>query len=246
MAPRRARRLPVRIGPFRGRGVGRSFCLSGGRSRLRRRGECTRSGCRIAEQESPNHCQVLRVAVSVRCRFSRCCAPEHDRTVAVYLADFFPLETARELIHNYSQRPDCHQNPPSRQRMMRTCDISRFRPRSLLRRVSFSDAAAQQPPTRGIVNITGQLYRAQNNNHYTVFLVTPEGIIMSDPINRDFARWLKGGVRVRVSRCRFATCSTRIATGITPPAASSLPTRPSSSGTGTCWPLWRRLRAIRR
>ena len=49
----------------------------------------------------------------------------------------------------------------------------------------------QQPPTRAIVNITGQLYRVQNNNHYTVFLVTPEGIIMSDPINRDFARWLK-------------------------------------------------------
>jgi glyoxylase-like metal-dependent hydrolase (beta-lactamase superfamily II) len=55
-----------------------------------------------------------------------------------------------------------------------------------------SSAEAQQPPARGIVNITGQLYRAQNNNHYTVFLVTPEGIIMSDPINRDFARWLKG------------------------------------------------------
>jgi glyoxylase-like metal-dependent hydrolase (beta-lactamase superfamily II) len=54
-----------------------------------------------------------------------------------------------------------------------------------------SAAAAQQPPTRGIVNVTGQLYRAQNNNHYTVFLVTPDGIIMSDPINRDFARWLK-------------------------------------------------------
>jgi glyoxylase-like metal-dependent hydrolase (beta-lactamase superfamily II) len=52
-------------------------------------------------------------------------------------------------------------------------------------------AEAQQPPARGIVNVTGQLYRAQNNNHYTVFLVTPDGIIMSDPINRDFARWLK-------------------------------------------------------
>ena len=52
-------------------------------------------------------------------------------------------------------------------------------------------AAAQQQPARNIVNVTGQLYRAQNNNHYTVFLVTPEGIIMSDPINRDFSRWLK-------------------------------------------------------
>jgi glyoxylase-like metal-dependent hydrolase (beta-lactamase superfamily II) len=54
-----------------------------------------------------------------------------------------------------------------------------------------SAAAAQQPATRAIVNVTSQLYRAQNNNHYTVFLVTPDGIIMSDPINRDFSRWLK-------------------------------------------------------
>lgn len=57
--------------------------------------------------------------------------------------------------------------------------------------------AQQQQPTRGIVNITGQLYRAQNDNHYTVFLVTPEGIIMSDPINRDFGRWLKGEIASR-------------------------------------------------
>jgi glyoxylase-like metal-dependent hydrolase (beta-lactamase superfamily II) len=54
-----------------------------------------------------------------------------------------------------------------------------------------AQAQAAQQPQRGITNITGQLYRAQNNNHYTVFLVTPEGIIMSDPINRDFARYLK-------------------------------------------------------
>ena len=58
-------------------------------------------------------------------------------------------------------------------------------------------AAAQQPPTRSIVNITGQLYRAQNDNHYTVFLVTPEGIILSDPINRDFSPWLKGEIATR-------------------------------------------------
>jgi glyoxylase-like metal-dependent hydrolase (beta-lactamase superfamily II) len=55
---------------------------------------------------------------------------------------------------------------------------------------------AQQTP-RGIVNITGQLYRAQNNNHYTVLLVTPEGIIMSDPINREFGRWLKAEIASR-------------------------------------------------
>ena len=63
-----------------------------------------------------------------------------------------------------------------------------------------SGASARQAPTapqRAIVNVTGQLYRAQNNNHYTVFLVTPEGIIMSDPINRDFARYLKAELATR-------------------------------------------------
>jgi glyoxylase-like metal-dependent hydrolase (beta-lactamase superfamily II) len=58
-------------------------------------------------------------------------------------------------------------------------------------------AQEQKPPARSIVNITGQLYRAQNENHYTVFLVTPEGIIMSDPINRDFSRWLKNELATR-------------------------------------------------
>jgi glyoxylase-like metal-dependent hydrolase (beta-lactamase superfamily II) len=62
---------------------------------------------------------------------------------------------------------------------------------------SVGAVGAQQPPTRAIVNVTGQLYRVQNNNHYTVFLVTPDGIIMSDPINRDFARWLKAELASR-------------------------------------------------
>ena len=64
---------------------------------------------------------------------------------------------------------------------------------------STPSAAAQQPPApaRAIVNVTGQLYRVQNNNHYTVFLVTPDGIIMSDPINRDFSRWLKAELASR-------------------------------------------------
>lgn len=48
-------------------------------------------------------------------------------------------------------------------------------------------SAQQEPPARSIVNIAPDLYRAQNNNHYTVLLVTSEGIIMSDPINRDFS-----------------------------------------------------------
>lgn len=51
---------------------------------------------------------------------------------------------------------------------------------------------AQQAPDRGIVHVGGDLYRAHNNAHNTVFLVTSEGILVSDPINRDFAQWLRG------------------------------------------------------
>ena len=54
-----------------------------------------------------------------------------------------------------------------------------------------SASGQQAEPTRGIVNITGDLYRAQNNNHFNVFLVTPDGIVMTDPINREFSLWLK-------------------------------------------------------
>ena len=57
--------------------------------------------------------------------------------------------------------------------------------------------AADPGPTRSIVNITGELYRAQNNGHFTVFLVTSEGIIVSDTINRDFATWLKAELAER-------------------------------------------------
>src|SRR5688572_27122673 len=57
--------------------------------------------------------------------------------------------------------------------------------------------AQQQPPTRSIVQIAPDLYRVQNDNHYTVYLVTPAGIIMSDPINRDFSTWLKGEMQRR-------------------------------------------------
>ena len=58
--------------------------------------------------------------------------------------------------------------------------------------MSGPSAVAQNEPVREIVNITGDLYRATNNNHHNVFLVTEEGIILTDPISTDFATWLKG------------------------------------------------------
>lgn len=58
---------------------------------------------------------------------------------------------------------------------------------------SLSSVAAQpRTPAREILPVTGDLYRARNGNWYTVFLVTPAGIVLGDPINSDFATWLKG------------------------------------------------------
>jgi len=61
-------------------------------------------------------------------------------------------------------------------------------------------AAERAGPTRSIINVTGNLYRAQDNNHFTVFVVTDEGIILSDPINRDFAAWLRGEMETRFNQ----------------------------------------------
>lgn len=52
-------------------------------------------------------------------------------------------------------------------------------------------AMAQDGPTRAITEIADDLYLAQNNNHHSIFLVTDDGVILADPINADFAAWLK-------------------------------------------------------
>ena len=39
------------------------------------------------------------------------------------------------------------------------------------------NAFAQAGPDRAITHIAGDLYRFQNQFHYSVFLVTPDGII---------------------------------------------------------------------
>jgi glyoxylase-like metal-dependent hydrolase (beta-lactamase superfamily II) len=69
---------------------------------------------------------------------------------------------------------------------------------------SFLGASLAQPPRapprtppREITQVKGDLYRARNGNWYTVFLVTPAGIILGDPINKEFAPWLKGELDAR-------------------------------------------------
>jgi glyoxylase-like metal-dependent hydrolase (beta-lactamase superfamily II) len=51
--------------------------------------------------------------------------------------------------------------------------------------------ASGQPPAREIVQIRGDLYYVRGGSHNTVFLVTPDGIILGDPISTEIATWLK-------------------------------------------------------
>ena len=61
-------------------------------------------------------------------------------------------------------------------------------------------ASAQQAPTRVITNIAGDLYRFQNNFHFSVFYVTDAGIIATDPISADAADWLKAELQSRFAQ----------------------------------------------
>ena len=62
---------------------------------------------------------------------------------------------------------------------------------SCLAMVFTCTSVSDQEANRSITRIKGDLYRFQNNFHYSVFLVTPDGIIATDPINADAAKWLK-------------------------------------------------------
>jgi glyoxylase-like metal-dependent hydrolase (beta-lactamase superfamily II) len=56
------------------------------------------------------------------------------------------------------------------------------------------------PPVRTITQVRGDLYKVQSGAGVaavTVFLVTPEGIILADPLNPEFAAWLKGELATR-------------------------------------------------
>ena len=61
-------------------------------------------------------------------------------------------------------------------------------------------AAAQDAPKRAITQIAGDLYRFQNNFHFSVFLVTPEGVIATDPVNAEAASWLKAEIAERFGK----------------------------------------------
>ena len=55
------------------------------------------------------------------------------------------------------------------------------------------------PLNWNIEHITGGVYHATANTAGTAFLVTPEGIILADPLSPEFAGWLKGEFEARFS-----------------------------------------------
>lgn len=59
---------------------------------------------------------------------------------------------------------------------------------------------AQSDVQRQITPIADGLYRFQNQFHFSVFLVTDDGVLVTDPINADAAAWLKAQVRERFGR----------------------------------------------
>ena len=62
-------------------------------------------------------------------------------------------------------------------------------------------AWAQAPaPAREIVQVRGDLYFVRAGSHNTVFLVTPDGIILGDPISTEVATWLKAELDRRFKR----------------------------------------------
>jgi glyoxylase-like metal-dependent hydrolase (beta-lactamase superfamily II) len=61
-------------------------------------------------------------------------------------------------------------------------------------------ASAAPPAVREMARIAGELYRFRNNKHYSVFAVTPAGVIATDPIDAAAAEWLKAEIKQRFNQ----------------------------------------------
>lgn len=47
---------------------------------------------------------------------------------------------------------------------------------------------------RSVTNITGDVYRFQNDFHYSMFVVTDDGVVVTDPIDTEAALWLRAEI----------------------------------------------------
>ena len=51
--------------------------------------------------------------------------------------------------------------------------------------------ALAQETTREIINVKGDVWRFQNDFYFSVFVISDDGVIVTDPINAEAAAWLK-------------------------------------------------------
>jgi len=63
-----------------------------------------------------------------------------------------------------------------------------------------SGIATAQDTTRQITQIAGDVYRFQNNFHYSVFVITGDGVVVTDPINAEAAAWLNEEIAGRTDQ----------------------------------------------
>ncbi|MGI9424971.1 MAG: MBL fold metallo-hydrolase [Hyphomicrobiaceae bacterium] len=60
--------------------------------------------------------------------------------------------------------------------------------------ISNSPAALAQDVKRGITKVKGDVYRFQNKFHFSLVVVTADGVVVVDPINNSAASWLKSNL----------------------------------------------------
>jgi glyoxylase-like metal-dependent hydrolase (beta-lactamase superfamily II) len=58
----------------------------------------------------------------------------------------------------------------------------------------FGNATFAQETVREVSKISGDVYRFVNNNHRSVFIITGNGVVVTDPINAEAATWLKAEI----------------------------------------------------
>ena len=57
-----------------------------------------------------------------------------------------------------------------------------------------ASSAVAQDIKREITRVSGDVYRFQNKFHVNMFVVTGDGVVVTDPINQEAAKWLKAEI----------------------------------------------------
>jgi glyoxylase-like metal-dependent hydrolase (beta-lactamase superfamily II) len=60
--------------------------------------------------------------------------------------------------------------------------------------------ALAQDTTRALTNVAGDVWRFQNNFHFSVVIVTADGVVVTDPINAEAATWLEAEIATRFGK----------------------------------------------